>query len=179
MSRIDDIIDGVIGREGHYSNHPSDRGGETMWGITIGKARERGYAGPMNQMPRSVAKLIYEQDYVKPFEGVLLISPEIAEELIDTGVNMGVAIAALFLQQMLNGLNANQRYYKDIQEDGSVGEVTLRALRSYCTARGAEGVHVMLLGLNCLQGARYINLARRRSKNEDFLYGWLRTRVDL
>ena len=30
----------LLGHEGSYSNHPSDPGGETMWGITIAVARE-------------------------------------------------------------------------------------------------------------------------------------------
>ena len=29
---VDNLIDGVIGREGGYSNHPADRGGATRWG---------------------------------------------------------------------------------------------------------------------------------------------------
>ena len=33
--------------EGGYVNHPSDPGGETNHGVTIGRAREAGYRGPM------------------------------------------------------------------------------------------------------------------------------------
>lgn len=179
MSKIDDIIEGVVGREGHYSNHPSDKGGETMWGITIAVARKNGYAGAMRDMPRSTAKTIYEKRYVlEPgFGAVLAISEKVAEELVDTSVNMGPAVASLFLQQSLNALNRQGRDYNDILEDGDVGVATINALRAYLRKRGAEGEIVLLKALNCLQGERYINLARKRSKNEDFVYGWLRTRV--
>ena len=61
---IDSLIDGVIGREGRYSNNPADTGGETMWGITIAVARANGYNGPMKAMPRDVAKSIYMNKYV-------------------------------------------------------------------------------------------------------------------
>jgi lysozyme family protein len=176
---IDSMIEGVIGREGRYSNHPSDTGGETMWGITKRVARANGYSGPMRQLPRETAKAIYYNQYVqKPgFAGVMAHSERIAEELVDTGVNMGPAHPALFLQQALNALNAQGKHYSDIVEDGDIGPATLNALKAYLKKRGKEGEDVMLKALNALQGARYIALARGRGKNEDFLYGWLRTRL--
>ena len=176
---VDSLIEGVIGREGGYSNHPADRGGETMWGITIGVARENGYHGPMKAMPRAVAKGIYLRRFVtKPgFGAVMALSEPIAEELVDTGVNMGPTVPSLFLQQALNGLNNRGKLYSDIVEDGDVGPATLNALRAYLKRRGADGEAVMLKALNCLQGARYIELAGKRTANETFLYGWLRTRV--
>lgn len=176
---IETLIDGVIGREGRYSNNPADRGGETMWGITIAVARANGYAGPMRDMPRETAKDIYYKRYVQGpgFAAIMTVSEPIAEELVDTGVNMGPSVASMFLQKCLNGLNRQGKDYNDIIEDGDVGQATLNALRAYIRTRGAEGVTVMLKALNCLQGARYIELARGRGANETFLYGWLRTRV--
>lgn len=176
---IENLIDGVIGREGKYSNHPDDTGGETMWGITIRVARRNGYQGPMRDMPRETAKDIYFREYVVTpgFAAVMELSEPIAEELVDTGVNMGPPVAALMLQNALNGLNQQGSLYPDIDEDADVGPATVKALRSFLAKRGAEGAGVMLKALNCLQGARYIELARNRSRNESFLYGWLRSRV--
>lgn len=176
---IETLIDGVIGREGRYSNNPADRGGETMWGITVAVARANGYAGPMRDMPRETAKDIYYKRYVQGpgFAAIMTVSEPIAEELVDTGVNMGPSVASMFLQKSLNGLNRQGKDYNDIIEDGDVGQATLNALRAYIRTRGAEGVTVLLKALNCLQGARYIELARGRGANETFLYGWLRTRV--
>ena len=176
---IESLIEGVIGREGRYSNHPSDTGGATMWGITERVARANGYSGPMREMPRETAKDIYFRQYVQRpgFAAVMALSEPIAEELVDTGVNMGPAVASLFLQQALNALNGQGRHYRDIKEDGDVGPATIGALKAYLAKRGGEGVSVMLKALNSLQGARYIDLASKRSANEDFLFGWLRTRV--
>jgi lysozyme family protein len=176
---IEKLIDGVIGREGGYSNNPNDTGGETMWGVTIRVARANGYQGPMRDMPRETAKDIYFQQYVQRpgFASVMALSEAIAEELVDTGVNMGPGVASLFLQQALNGLNNQGRDYADIAEDADVGDGTIRALKAYLAKRGKEGEGVMLKALNCLQGARYIELARGRAANEAFLYGWLRARV--
>ena len=173
------LIDGVIGREGRYANDPRDAGGETMWGITKRVALENGYKGSMRDMPRSTAAAIYRAQYIdKPgFAGIIPISEEIAEELIDTGVNMGPGRAALFLQQALNALNNQGTDYPDIAEDMDVGPGTIRALKSYLAKRGIEGERVLLKVLNGLQVARYVEIARGRSANEAFMFGWIRTRI--
>ncbi|HBU3826193.1 TPA: hypothetical protein MCX03_004221, partial [Klebsiella pneumoniae] len=35
----DQIIEGILGKEGGYVDHPSDKGGPTRWGITQTTAR--------------------------------------------------------------------------------------------------------------------------------------------
>lgn len=174
------MLDTLIGKEGKYSNHPSDTGGETMWGITVSVARANGYSGPMRSMPRNVAEEIYLKRYwVNPgFADVSLHSEKIAEELLDTGVNMGPSVPAEWLQRLLNALNQQGKSYSDITVDGDIGPGTLRALKAFLASR-ANAEAIMLKGLNCLQGARYIQLAEGRGKNEDFLAGWLANRVEI
>lgn len=176
---IDKLIEGVIGREGGYTNNPADPGGATMWGITERVARANGYAGPMSTMPRDTAKNIYFSQYVqKPgFGAIIPLSEAITEELVDTGVNMGPPNAALMLQKALNGLNNQARDYPDLLEDADAGPATIQALKAYLTKRGKDGETVLLRALNCLQGSRYIEIARGRPASEAFLFGWLRTRV--
>jgi lysozyme family protein len=98
-----------------------------MWGITERVARANGYAGPMNALPREVAKDIYFSQYVrKPgFAAIMPLSERIAEELVDTGVNMGPPVAAMMLQRSLNALNGQGKYYPDIAVDGDVGPGTI------------------------------------------------------
>jgi lysozyme family protein len=126
---IDSLIDGVIGREGAFTNNPNDPGGATCWGITERVARANGYAGPMNALPRDTAKEIYFSQYVrKPgFSAIMPLSERIAEEVVDTGVNMGPAVAAMMLQRALNALNGQAKYYPDIAVDGDVGPGTIAA----------------------------------------------------
>lgn len=179
MSAFDKLVDGLIGREGGYVNNPNDPGGATRWGITQRVARKYGYQGDMRTLPRDTAVDIYRQQYwTDPgFADVAAISEAVAEELLDSGVNLGVTWPALWLQVALNGLNNQGKIYADVDEDGDVGPGTLRALKAYFAARGKEGEAVLLRALNCLQGARYIDIARGRQASEGFLYGWLRTRV--
>jgi lysozyme family protein len=178
---IDSLIDGVIGREGAFTNNPNDPGGATMWGITERVARANGYAGPMNALPRDTAKDIYFSQYVtKPgFAAVMPLSERIAEELVDTGVNMGPSVAAMLLQRSLNALNGQGRFYADVGVDGDAGPATITALKAYLAKRGSAGESVLLKALNCLQGERYIDIAEKRPAAEDFVYGWLANRVAL
>jgi len=176
---IESMIEAVIGKEGDYSNHPSDTGGATRWGITERVARKHGYKGDMQQLPRPTAVAIYRQEYlIDPgFAAVAAINAAIAEELFDTGVNMGPSIPALWFQESLNAFNAQGKLYADIREDGDIGPATLAALRAYLKTRGADAERVMLKALNSSQGERYKFLSRSRAANEDFVYGWFRNRV--
>lgn len=176
---IDTIIDDVLHAEGGYVDDPADSGGETNWGITVAVARANGYAGPMRDMPKDVARDIYHEKYVvgPGFAAIASVSPAIAAELVDTGVNMGTSTAGVFLQRVLNALNDGGSNYTDVKVDGSVGPGTMSALRRYLQTRGKHGEVVLLRALNALQGARYIELAEKRPENERFVFGWLTNRV--
>lgn len=95
-------FDGFIGRlwetEGGYANHPRDKGGETMYGITEAVARENGYKGPMRELPREFAERIYREKYWAPVEQAGV--PAIAKEAVaDFAVNAGVGRSLEFWRQ--------------------------------------------------------------------------------
>lgn len=182
--RVEELINGILDREGEkYTNDPADSGGPTKWGITQSTlSKYRGTpATPLDvaALTRAQAYAIYlKLYYTAPgFDKVANLSPKIAEELTDTGVNCGVGIAGEMLQRALNVLNLEGTKYPDLKIDGDCGAKTLAALDSYLKWRGAEGEKVLLRALNCLQGERYISLAERRPKDERFVYGWLKERV--
>lgn len=173
-------IDEIVRIEGGYSNDAADSGGETMYGITVAVARANGYTGPMREMPRSLAESIYAARYwdALRLDEVAALSEPIAAELADTGVNMGVGVAATFLQRALNVLNKGGGLYADLKVDGGVGPATIAALTAYLKARRNDGGEkVLLRALNALQGARYVELAERREKDETFVFGWFLNRV--
>ncbi|MGN6155644.1 MAG: glycoside hydrolase family 108 protein [Sphingomicrobium sp.] len=177
---IDDLIDALIDREGGYVNHAADRGGPTNFGITEAVARAHGYSGAMRNLPRSEAAAIYKRLYwLRPrFDQVAKRSEAVAAELFDSGVNMGPAVAATFLQRALSALNRDRRDYADLVPDGRIGPATLTALDTFLELRGKQrGETVLLKALDALQGERYIRLAERRPANEAFLYGWLANRI--
>jgi len=181
---IDAIIDGVLDREGgEYTNDPSDSGGPTKWGIT--QAMLSKHLGrqasvlEVGALTREQARVIYLEMFViaPGFDKIARMSMAIADELVDTGVNCGPAIAATMLQRCLNAFNLNGKKYRDIGVDGACGGRTLNALAAFLAWRGDEGEKVLLRGLNCLQGERYIADAEGRPKDELYVYGWLRSRV--
>ena len=176
---IDKMIDALISREGGYSDHPADKGGPTMFGITEEVARANGYTGQMHRLPREEAVRIYKlKYYLRPgFAEVAKLSEKIAEELVDTGVNMGPRQAASMLQRSLNVLNRQATDYGDVKADGDCGPVTLQALKAYLSKRGKDGEAVLLKALDCLQGSRYIGIAEANPRQEAFVYGWLANRV--
>lgn len=178
---INTIIDKVLDTEGGYVNDPLDSGGETNWGITVKVARENGYLGDMEDMPKAVAHSIYYKQYVivPGFDKIMAISEQIAEELIDTGVNMGVSVAGRFLQRALNALNNQSTDYPDLVVDGKIGNTSINALKSFLNKRGNDGEVVLLMALNSLQAVRYLEISEARPKNERFLYGWIRARVKI
>lgn len=177
---VDQLIDSLIEREGGYVNHPSDKGGPTCFGITEAVARAHGFSGAMRSLPRDEAAAIYRRLYwLRPrFDQVTKRAARVAAELFDTGVNMGPAVAATFLQRALSALNRNGKDYADLVPDGRVGPRTLAALDAFLDARGKRGGETVLLrALDALQGERYLRLAERRPANEAFLYGWLANRI--
>lgn len=176
---LTDALDKLIAVEGKYSNNPADRGSETMWGITVAVARAFGYQGPMVSMPRTVAVDIYRDRYWEQpgFDKVATLSTQVAEELLDTGVNMGTSIAGRFLQRALNVLNKRGGIYPDVVVDGSIGKMTLAALKEFLAQRGAGGETVLLRMLNAQQSVRYIEIAEGNVTQEDFQFGWQFNRV--
>ncbi|EFA4243589.1 hypothetical protein C5879_004688, partial [Escherichia coli O36:H5] len=122
---------------------------------------------------------ILEADYWfgPRFDQVATLSPDIAAELCDTGVNMGPTVASRMLQRWLNVFNQQGKLYPDMDTDGRIGPRTINALRAYLQKRGKDGELVLVKALNCTQGDRYLELAEKREANESFVYGWMKERV--
>lgn len=172
------IIDEIIRVEGGFVDDPSDSGGATNYGITEAVARSFGYEGHMRDLPRETAYDIYVAKYWDSVRGngLSALSESVAEEVVDTGVNMGVNRASKFLQRSLNVLNNREKYYPDIMVDGVIGPGTISTLEIFLFKRKEETLVKML---NCLQGAFYVELAERREKDERFISGWFKNRVKL
>lgn len=184
------ILPELKAREGgaKYTNHPSDRGGPTKYGITaatLGRYRRLGRdATPaeVQALTEPEADAIYTGLYwtgpgysrIEPY------SVAIAEELMDTGVNMGTGLPGSWLQRSLNAMNRRGRLYPDLKVDNDIGGRTTDALRLLISADGKQQTEECILKLlNGLQTVRYLELCEGRSPNEDFIRGWLRHRVGL
>ena len=110
---FDEAFDILMEHEGGYSNHPSDPGGETMWGVTKRVALQEGYLGEMRLLPKETAKAIYKKKYWDAVHADELPEP-IRYTVFDAAVNSGPKRAIQWLQQALG-----------VGEDGVVGPVTV------------------------------------------------------
>jgi lysozyme family protein len=113
--KFDEAFDILLGHEGGYSNHPSDPGGETMWGITRRVAVKEGYTGDMHVLPREKAKEIYRKRYWNAMRCDSM-PDALKYTLFDAAVNSGPEQATVWLQRAL-----------DVRDDGVLGPLTLEA----------------------------------------------------
>ena len=179
----------TAGHEGGYANHPSDKGGETYRGIS--RKRWQDWEGwqivdrlksesdfPQNlETDPDLGNLVvkfYHDNFWTAINGDAIQQQEIADELYDTGVNMGTGFAVKILQNSLNILNKNQQLYKDIAEDGKLGQGTLGAISALLGTRKLE---LLLKVMNVAQGCRYLSLLQDPSQ-EAFALGWF-NRVEI
>lgn len=180
------VINEVIEKEGEaYTDHPSDLGGPTKWGITQRALsvylHRQASKDEVRNLSRETAKAIYYENYVhRPgFETFLTLSPVLAAKIIDVGVNVGTARVSEWIQRALNKFNMRQKLYADIAVDGDVGPQTMNAYTQLIQARGkANAEEVMFKAINVSQGAHYLSISDSREANEDFTYGWFKNRVD-
>jgi len=186
MANFDTSYKIIEKNEGLYSNDTSDKGGETYKGIA--RKKNPNWSGwiivdryklqpnfPKNMYSDveldTCVKLFYKEEYWDINKLDNFSSQILADELLDTGVNMGVGKAAKFLQLTLNVLNKNGTTYPDITEDGKIGPNTLQTLN---TCIGRVGEEVIFKILNLLQGNYYIDIMTRDPSQEKYTLGWLK-----
>jgi len=187
MANFYDAFSKTLKHEGNYSNHPNDRGGETWKGVARRLWPEwKGWSfvDEMKKQPDfpnnltesleldRYVKDFYKENFWDRFKGDLFEGQDIAEEVFDTGVNMGMKRAIKFLQEACNLLNRCERDYADMPIDGIVGATTLDVVNSHPRPKN------LLKLLNVLQAMQYVKLARESESQEVFLNGWL-NRVQL
>lgn len=111
---------GVFPHEGGYTNHPSDPGGPTNWGITIADARKYwradAAAEDVRDMPKAVAEDIYRRHYAAPLRYDELPAG-VDYAVLDYGINSGISRAAKVLQRVCGET-----------DDGRIGPDTLAAV---------------------------------------------------
>jgi lysozyme family protein len=167
---FDTALDRVLRLEGGYVNDPTDRGGETRYGVTVATARRHGYTGAMADLPLQTAAAIYRAEYWNPLglDDVAAWHPPLAEHLFDIAVNMGPGTAAGFLQRALNLMNRNQRAYADLGVDGRIGVATVAALRLL----GEADKPLLQRVVGAYQARRYLEIIENDPTQERFTRGW-------
>jgi lysozyme family protein len=118
---FEDAIARVLVHEGGYSNHPSDPGGPTNYGITLSDYRRyvkpRATAADVRAMQLDEAKSIYRERYWNAMRCDDLPAG-IDYAMFDYGVNSGVTRAIKVLQRLLG-----------LADDGRMSDAVIAAAR--------------------------------------------------
>ena len=185
MANFKEAFEKTMGHEGGYGNDPDDAGGETYKGIA--RVYNPGWSGwavidaaktaSIGNFPASLDQNATLQASVQSFykerywdvNRLDSFPQSVAEEMFDTGVNMGVGRAARFLQRALNYLNRNGKLYGELTVDGAIGPNTLNAL-----AAVKSDESVLLTMLNVLQGMHYMEYMDKSPSQRKFARGWFK-----
>lgn len=114
---FDQAFDILLKHEGSFSDHASDPGGRTMYGITEAVARRVGYRGDMRVLPLELAKRIYQELYWDMVRADEMPAP-VRQALFDAAVNSGPVQAVKWLQRAVGA-----------RDDGIIGPQTLALVR--------------------------------------------------
>lgn len=164
--------------EGVESDDPNDLGGHTKFGVTEAVAKQLGIPFD-DSFNLAVAGELFHTQYWAPLrlDEITVIDTEVAFEMFEEGVNFGISFPARSLKRCLNTFNRQQTDYRDMIPSGPIDDETINALKKFASIRGTRGLAILREALNCMQGARYIEITEARMKNEDFIFGWFNQRV--
>ncbi|MCF8019834.1 MAG: hypothetical protein K9L62_10525 [Vallitaleaceae bacterium] len=175
MADFNEAFNKTMGYEGYYSFDPNDAGGETYRGIA---RRYNPHWEGWNLIDDDKPDINHDEldSYVRKFYeerywdvNLLDEFPQIiANEIFDTGVNMGVGRAAKFLQESLNYLNRNGSLFADLVVDGNIGPVTMSAISKIPYG----DMNILLKMLDVCQGRHYMEYMKKSPIQEKYARGW-------
>lgn len=176
----------TMSHEGLYSHDILDVGGETFCGISrkynpnwegwqiIDQIKENSENFERdlkeNVLLQELKEYFYKDKYWDIFWGDEILFQPIADEMFDTGVNMGSRRAIKFLQQGLNCLNRNEMIFSDVVEDGVFGKNTMNALNKLSS--NLNDMNLLVKIMNVLQGMHYLEYMKKSPLQEKYCRGW-------
>ena len=158
MADFRPAVEKILAYEGGYVNDPDDYGGETNMGIS-----KRAYPDlDIKNIDKETVLGIYYRDYWCRFQGDKIGSQAVAEELMDSAVNMGWRWSVKFLQEALNLLAD-----AGLLMDGLIGPKTIDAANTY------KYPGALVKVLNGLQFDRYREIIEKDETQRKFFRSWL------
>ena len=155
---FNEIIEKVLEHEGGYVNDPTDRGGETKYGIT-----KKFYPDvDIKNLTLDQAKHIYHTDYWRRAK-CDEIPPKLRYIYFDMTVNFGKRGAVKVLQRAANAKNKDK-----IDVDGGLGPATLNAIQNLELER-----------VRAYRVLRFANLVIKKPEQERFWFGWFRRATEV
>jgi len=160
---LDKALEHLLEEEGGWSNHPSDRGGKTMYGVTQGtyddfRRKKRRLLQSVRQVTKEEARELYQTEYWEA-SGCHLLPWPISYLTFDAAVNSGPGRATKWTQAGLG-----------VQPDGRVGPATV-AVANQVVERGTGSVLLAIVD----QRVQFLSKIIRNDESQlAFLLGWWR-----
>lgn len=150
----DQIIDGILAREGGFVNDTLDKGGATFAGVSRAAHPELWVNGPPTL---AQVRALYLNKYIvgPGFDQIPASHEPIKVQLVDYGVNSGPTVAIMSLQRVLG-----------VVQDGKLGPKTLDTLIN----SDGRNVNNRLVKERVLMFAR---ICKKAPSQVRFLLGWL------
>jgi len=151
----------ILEYEGGYSNHPSDPGGATNFGITQATYDSwLGFHKDVREITTAEVEAIYHRNYWVAGKCDALPWPASLAHF-DAAVNHGVTQAARVLQKAVS-----------VAVDGQIGPITLAAIDHMDVKQLVNGMLWKRLDL-------YYRIVQGRPASNVFLLGWVRRLLKL
>jgi lysozyme family protein len=161
----DDIITGIIQREGGFVNDPADAGGPTNWGITqstLAHYRMRPVTvEEVEHLSITEARAIYRERYIVGPGFDQIKDERLLELVVDSAVQHGVVGAVRLLQAALG-----------VAVDGVFGDATRAALAGATPGQ-------LWIKLAAERVAYYGRIITDKPVNAKFAAGWMARMRDL
>jgi lysozyme family protein len=128
MNRFEIALDFTLKNEGGYSNHPKDKGGRTIYGISVVFHPAAYYQIKRAKTKEEEFKFVkdfYYKEYWNPLYDELK-DAVLAVRIFDLSVNIGRERTVYLLQTALNKINENLS--GQVVTDGIFGKNTLDAI---------------------------------------------------
>lgn len=173
MARFEDAIEHILGNEGGYVNDPTDRGGETNYGVSdAGDGKADGLIdldrdGVGDVSPKNLSKQQAVEYYRRHYWRSVydkITSQEVATKVFDAAVNSGHHAAHAELQRACNTCGAR------LTVDAAIGAKTLSAVNAIEPAR-------LMRELRAERAMKYAQILMRDRTQEKFLRIWMRRAV--
>lgn len=159
MAKSELAMPHILKWEGGYANHPKDKGGCTMKGVTI--ATYQSFYGK-NKTCSDLKKItdeqwlhIFESGYWNPCKCSDMKNQSVANIIVDWAWNSGPRTAVKHVQRILG-----------VKDDGIVGDITLTALNGYNQEELFNKIYLDRVKF-------YIDICERDANQKVFLNGWM------
>lgn len=180
MANYHEAVHELLQIEGFLSDHPSDPGGKTAYGIAKEYWPEYWEDGPPT---KEEAREFYREEFWEPLRLGEVHDQRVAYEIFEQAVNMGHRRAIRFAQQAHNMVcPVNSPWHDALVVDGRIGPNTLQGLN---TMRWQDTIRWLKV-MNGIQFSYYTYRAGYEDEverlfrttededSQDFYRGWLR-----